>query len=226
MSADDSPANLLVLRVWLPDRPGALGAVATRIGAVGGDLVGIEIVDRGAGHVVDEQSVALANPDLVELLLSEIHDVEGVDVEDSRWLSGRAEDPVVSALQLAGRLGGVSSTNELAEGIVAAAMVLLHADWSMLVATDSETSLAAATSGVHQEAPGASWVCNFIRGVTESPVQDPATIEDLAMAEVEGSALALVVARERVPLRGRERSVLRQLCSLAASHPAVAQESS
>src|SRR5437667_360495 len=31
-----------VVRVWVPDRPGALGAVASRIGAVRGDLVGLE----------------------------------------------------------------------------------------------------------------------------------------------------------------------------------------
>lgn len=29
-----------VVRVWMPDRPGALGQVASRIGAVGGDVVG------------------------------------------------------------------------------------------------------------------------------------------------------------------------------------------
>ncbi|HEY5887611.1 MAG TPA: ACT domain-containing protein, partial [Acidimicrobiales bacterium] len=44
----------LVVRVWLPDRPGALGAVASRIGGVGGDVHEIEVVDRGAGRAVDE----------------------------------------------------------------------------------------------------------------------------------------------------------------------------
>src|SRR5262245_58230979 len=43
-----------VLRLWLPDRPGALGAVASRVGAVGGDLVGIDILERGAGRAIDE----------------------------------------------------------------------------------------------------------------------------------------------------------------------------
>ena len=28
-----------IIRLWLPDRPGALGHVASRIGAVGGDPV-------------------------------------------------------------------------------------------------------------------------------------------------------------------------------------------
>ena len=48
-----------VLRVWLPDRPGALGAVASRIGAVKGDVVGIEIFETGAGQAVDVLVVQL-----------------------------------------------------------------------------------------------------------------------------------------------------------------------
>ena len=40
----------LVIRVWLPDRPGALGAVASRVGAVRGDVIGIDIIERGAGR--------------------------------------------------------------------------------------------------------------------------------------------------------------------------------
>ena len=35
-----------VVRIWLPDRPGALGAVASRIGAVRGDLIGVDILER------------------------------------------------------------------------------------------------------------------------------------------------------------------------------------
>ena len=34
------------MRVWLPDRPGALGLVASRIGAIGGDIVGIDVGTR------------------------------------------------------------------------------------------------------------------------------------------------------------------------------------
>ena len=38
----------VVIRVWMPDRPGALGQVASRIGAVRGDVLGIEILEQGA----------------------------------------------------------------------------------------------------------------------------------------------------------------------------------
>ena len=63
---------LFVLRIWLEDRPGALGAVASRIGAVKGDLVGIEILERGGGRAIDELLVELPFPELVSLMIREI----------------------------------------------------------------------------------------------------------------------------------------------------------
>jgi len=76
-----------VIRVWLPDRPGALGAVASRIGAVGGDVVAIDILERGAGRAIDELVVDFADDnlppvdtDLVGLMVSEMQQVDGVDV--------------------------------------------------------------------------------------------------------------------------------------------------
>ena len=61
---------LVRLRVWLPDRPGALGAVASRIGGVKGDVIGIEILEQGAGRAVDDLVVALPSASLVDLLVA------------------------------------------------------------------------------------------------------------------------------------------------------------
>ena len=58
------PWATYVVRVWLPDRPGALGQVASRIGAVRGDVVGIDILERGAGRAIDELVVELPDDDL------------------------------------------------------------------------------------------------------------------------------------------------------------------
>ena len=67
-----------LLRVSLPDRPGALGQVASRIGAVGGDIVAVDILSRGGGRAVDEFVVELAGDHLMDLLGHEIHGVDGV----------------------------------------------------------------------------------------------------------------------------------------------------
>jgi ACT domain-containing protein len=73
-----------VVRIALPDRPGALGLVASRIGAVGGDIVAINILERDSGNAVDEFVVEIGGDDLIELLQSEIHEVDGVSVLEIR----------------------------------------------------------------------------------------------------------------------------------------------
>lgn len=83
--------NYLV-RVQLPDRPGALGAVASRIGAVGGDVISIEILERSDRLVVDELGVRLPADDLLDLLRAEIVEVDGVVVEALRALDGPIPD--------------------------------------------------------------------------------------------------------------------------------------
>ena len=81
-----------IVRIALPDRPGALGLVASRIGAVGGDIVAINILERTEGHAVDEFVVEIGGHHLIELLQSEIHEVDGVSV-----LEIRAADSTTSA---------------------------------------------------------------------------------------------------------------------------------
>jgi hypothetical protein len=71
-----------VVRIALPDRPGALGLVASRIGAVSGDIVAINILERVEGNAVDEFVIELAGAHLVDLLRTEIHEVDGATVLD------------------------------------------------------------------------------------------------------------------------------------------------
>jgi ACT domain-containing protein len=73
-----------VVRIELPDRPGALGLVASRIGAVGGDIVAINILDRGGGLAVDEFVIEIGGGHLIELLRNEIHEVDGASVLEIR----------------------------------------------------------------------------------------------------------------------------------------------
>jgi len=72
-----------VVRIALPDRPGALGLVASRIGAVGGDIVAINILERQDGRAVDEFVVEIGI-ELIDLLQSEIHEVDGVSIVEIR----------------------------------------------------------------------------------------------------------------------------------------------
>ncbi len=80
-----------VARIWIDDRPGALGQVASRIGGLQGDVVGIEILERGGGRAVDELVIELPDPTSVDRLIREINEVDGAAVEEIRLLEGPAD---------------------------------------------------------------------------------------------------------------------------------------
>ena len=73
-----------LLRVVLPDRPGMLGAVATAIGTVGGDIVSLDVVERGPDGAVDDLLVQLPPGGLADVLITSAQSVPGVVVESLR----------------------------------------------------------------------------------------------------------------------------------------------
>jgi UTP:GlnB (protein PII) uridylyltransferase len=72
-----------MVRVSLSDRPGALGQVASRIGAVGGDIIAVDITGRSQGRAIDEFVIDLAASH-VGLLRNEVQEVDGTTVESVR----------------------------------------------------------------------------------------------------------------------------------------------
>ena len=80
-----------LLRVVLPDRPGMLGAVATAIGQAGGDILSLDVVERGPGGAVDDLLVAVPPGGLADRLISSAQSVPGVVVESLRPYLGGTE---------------------------------------------------------------------------------------------------------------------------------------
>ena len=200
-----------VVRVWLPDRPGALGAVASRIGAVRGDVVGIEILERGAGRVVDELLVELPDDEVVSLLVREIAQVEGVDVEDIRPVRRSAErDPLRIALDLVEQ----ESASALLDVLVEHVADEFEADWVAIAGEDGVTIAGAGTG-----APTAGWLAAFIEGSRHSSAGLPLSAavagpEDVAWSAMSPAGLVLVIGREHRPVLGRERQQLDALARI------------
>lgn len=194
-----------LLRVWVPDRPGALGAVASRIGAVRGDLIGIEILERGAGRAIDELVVHLPDDDLVPLLVQEVAQVDGVDVEDIRP-AGDVTDARLDALETAAVLVEQSSADALRKELATHARVDFEADWAVVAGDGSSTAVG--------DAPSAAWIEAFVGGSrsSESVASFDSGPDDVAWAPLPRTGLALVVSRRGRPFRARER---RQLVALA-----------
>jgi hypothetical protein len=198
-----------VVRMWLPDRPGALGQVASRIGAVRGEIVGIDILERGAGRAIDELVVDLPDASLRDLLVQEIQQVDGVDVEEVRPVADALHDPRLDALETAAILVGATDRTELVQAVVVHARRAVGAEWSAVVALDDGSVLS-------QEGPvpSAAWLVAFVEGSRSSArvAAGEAGPDDVVWSPLPAAGLALVVGRDGVAYRARER---RQVAALA-----------
>jgi hypothetical protein len=191
-----------VVRVWLPDRPGALGQVASRIGAVGGSVVGIEILERGAGRAIDELVVELPGEDLLELLVTEIGQVDGVDVEDVRLVADALHDPRLDALETAAQLVGATSSEEVLSSLCEHSTRTIGASWAAVVDLDDgvvETSVGTP--------PEAAWLAAFVAGSRSSArvAAMESGPDDVLWAPLPAANRALVLGREGQAFRARER---------------------
>lgn len=197
-----------VVRMWLPDRPGALGQVASRIGAVRGEIVGIDILERGAGRAIDELVVELPDGALTDLLVQEIQQVDGVDVEEVRPVAQALHDPRLDALETAAILVGAQDQDELVESLVAHAKRVIGAQWAAVVALDEGTVVAA-----DGPIPAAAWLRAFVAGSQESArvTGGVAGADDLVWTPLPAARLALVLGRDGTAYRARER---RQVAAL------------
>lgn len=205
----DEGTSLLV-RVWLPDRPGALGLVASRIGSVGGDIVGIDVLERGHNVAVDEFAVRLQHEGLIELLVREIEQVDGASVEEVRLVKA-FPDPRLDALESAAVLCEAESTGALHEVLLSHTRREFLADWTALVRGGEVVS---ANGDAH---PPPDLLTALAAGTTASPkVADGTTgPEDLAVAGLLGHRATLLVGRAGHPFRRRERIQLLALARIA-----------
>ena len=209
MDTSSGPAHVLV-RVWLPDRPGALGLVASRVGAVGGDIIGIDVLERGVDVAVDEFAVELPSLDLVELLVREIEEVDGTSVEEVRAV-GSFPDPRLDALESAAALCDADSPADLHRLLVELLRREFLADWAALLAP----GLTTAVDGTGY--PSGELMAALAAGTAASPrVADGTTgPDDLAVARLEAHEATLLVGREGRGFRRRERAQLRALARVA-----------
>ncbi|MGB8652235.1 MAG: ACT domain-containing protein [Mycobacteriales bacterium] len=118
-----------LLRVVLPDRPGMLGAVATAIGQAGGDIVSLDVVERGPEGAVDDLLVQLAPGGLADVLITAAQSVPGVVVESLRPYLGA--DDLHRDLELVDELA--AAPGNALQLLVDHAPGVFRAGWAVLV---------------------------------------------------------------------------------------------
>lgn len=118
-----------LLRLVLPDRPGALGAVASALGSVGADILSVDVIERAPGSATDDFVVELPPDKLADSLVSAAATVEGVAVESIRPYAGQI-DPH-RELELLEALGSdpESSLPVLADGVTR----IFRAGWALVL---------------------------------------------------------------------------------------------
>ena len=201
------PARALVVRVWLPDRPGALGQVASRIGAVHGDVTAIDILERGAGRVVDELVVTLPETTSEDLLAKEIGAVDGVSVEHIRRIADARSDSATAILELAAEVAGRAPSDRLAalaDGLV----VAIDADWAVAIRHGEV---------VHARGnpPDVRWLVAFLDGCEHlDEIHPGAGPGDVMWARLPRSGAAFAAGRARRPVHERERSRMALLAAV------------
>jgi hypothetical protein len=205
-SPDGTDVVRLVVRVWLPDRPGALGLVASRIGAIGADIVGVDVLERSEHVAVDEFAVTLGSEDLVKLLVREIEEVDGASVEQWERVE-RFPDPL-DALETVEHVCAADGVDDLADRLTARVRTEFNADWAAVL-RESEL-VATAGEGV----PDPSVLHALASGTSASPAvaAGESGPDDLAVAPLDPLASYLLIGRVGHPFRRRER---RQLLALA-----------
>src|SRR5205085_2287456 len=132
--------------------------VASRIGAVRGDVVGIEILERGGGSAIDELVVNLPDDVTRELLLHEIAQVDGVAIEDLRAIEPGRPDANMLALETAAALVETDCGKVLDE-FCARLQNLVDGSWSLAMRTDDGACLVERGT-----TPDRAWLHAFFAG--------------------------------------------------------------
>lgn len=190
--------HTVVVRVWLPDRPGALGQVASRIGSVKGDVLGIDILEAGGGRVIDELVVALPDESVVELMVAEVHAIDGVSVEHVRPTLDEHTDGGALALSLAAELAE-TEPGRRTQKFVAAVARLTEASWVLLARGDQVIVASGAT-------PAPEYVTALLAGSRH--LGDRAGASDLFFSALPGADHWVAAGRPDRPVHVRERDRL------------------
>lgn len=222
-----------LLRLVLPDHPGALGAVATALGAAGIDIVSLSVVEHTPAGAVDDMIVLLPPGGLADRVYTAAQSVPGVTVEALRPFladgAGIGDDlELVDALTERPAQAAAVLT-ELVAGV-------FHADWALLLehlapgdarvreASVGAPSLGGADLGVPERVrfplpwlplPAARRIGP---GDGEFPARWEAVNMELVAAPVGHERLALLLGRPGGPaFRSSEIARLAHLAGIAAS---------
>ena len=200
------------MRIWLPDAPGVLGAVAAEIGAVDGNVVGLEVLEREAGVAIDEFVVEL--PDVagaVDAVCRGIRNIPGAGVEEVRVLNGVTQDREDMVLNAAAAILQAATPTAAMNALSGQLISLFDLTWLAVADLGTESFVE-----VHGEVPTIAWVAAFATGSQSgSDPSNDTTNSGVFVEAVPETALTVCGGRAR-PIRRRERRGISMLVVVTA----------
>ena len=125
---------MLLMRVSLPRRPGALGAVATALGSLDADINLVEIVEKGPDCEIDEFILDLPASQTIEAIVAACDGLEGVEVQ---WIRNYPRGGgIESDLELLRRMNADSCG--AAEMLASASPIVFRAQWGLVLDVSAE----------------------------------------------------------------------------------------
>jgi hypothetical protein len=200
------------MRIWLPDDPGVLGAVAAEIGAAKGNVVGLEVLERESGVAIDELVVELPDdPGAIDAVCRGVRLVPGVGVEEVKELLTAAQDREESVLAAATAILQGATVTAALNALLGQLNSLFDLDWLALADLTLERFIE-----VHGDVPSAPWVVAFAAGSRSGA--DPAndTIGSGVFIEAVPDTELTVCGGRTIPLRRRERREIAMLVTVAS----------
>jgi hypothetical protein len=207
-----------LLRLRLPDRPGALGAVASALGSVGADILSVDVIERRPGSATDDFVVELPSDRLADSLVTAAATVDGVLVESIRPYAGQID--AHRELELLDALGRDphASLSLLADGVAR----VFRAGWALVIdSPELGHGRVLARGGAAPEIttlPTPWWPPAPARPLPADPVWAPPEWDRMGteLAVCPLGAAALLVGRPALRWLPSELVRLRHLASIAA----------
>ena len=196
------------VRIWLPDQPGMLGAVATRIAAMRGNVVGLEVLERDGGVAIDDLMVELPGAGMIDELCDQVRQIEGAGIEDVRPVAPDAEDRGLQVVAAAISILETANPSAALAALLGLAGELFEAEWTALADLRTETYVECTG-----EVPALEWLAAFAPGArTAREAGTPGITEGSGVLTEELGEVGLTLALGRsVPFRRRERREVEML---------------
>lgn len=197
------------VRLWVPDRPGMLGAVVGAIAELSGNVIGLEVLERSGEIAVDELMVELPErpePGTGEVLGRRLRAIDGAGVEEVRPVPDGTEERGLQVISAAVTILETANPTASLAALVGLVGTLFEVEWSSLVDLRTETCVRAAG-----EPPSVDWLLAFLDGARRAATTSNSGV---MAGELPDAGLVLCIGRA-VPFRRREQRELEMLARVA-----------